>query len=650
MPSKENWSGSRLAQTTGISQRQAANTALGLWTGRDALLPALACALALCLSPLMAGAGWVALALGAWLLVYACEWRRYVRLLRGGGAAAAKATPGDAYPPPLGFLKPYVANVDRYFSWRQEQRDRHGATWVDTPPVFWMEGILNISCAPNVEYVLKGNFGNFVKPPIFQDAFRDLLGEGIFNANHAHTADGGAAWRLQRKVAARVFTHNNFRSFFLSTFTTHASDVVRQLAASVGGGGGGRRESTPPFDFQDLAFRFTLESFGHVGFGVQLGALDLGLCGGGGGGAPPHPFARAFDRAQQLSYNRFTSIFWAVLGQLLPEERELRRNIRVLDSFAASVIRSRRAEQQQQQQQQQQPEAPPGSGGPQGPPAPRADLLSLFLQQPELGGDDRFLRDLILNFAVAGRDTTACLLSWCAFVLATQPEVERKLLQEVDSVLGGGGGIGSGGFEPSVELLSPRLMPYLDGLLKEVLRLWPPGGISRPSHARARALATFACGAHRSRRSRSAPACPRAPRLTPRAPTHQCTMHAQPNHTSARRPQVQRAARHTARRHLRARRHHRAVLPDPDGAGREGVGPRSARSAPRALVCGSRARARVLLRIPRLPGGTAHLPRHELRVLGGQGAGVRAVPALSAAAGAGPDARGGAERDRHAQH
>ena len=38
-----------------------------------------------------------------------------------------------------------------------------------------------------------------------------------------------------------------------------------------------------------------------------------------------------------------------------------------------------------------------------------------------------FLRDVIMNFIIAGRDTTAAAMSWAVHLIATHPEVEAKV-------------------------------------------------------------------------------------------------------------------------------------------------------------------------------------------------------------------------------
>jgi len=108
----------------------------------------------------------------------------------------------------------------------------------------------------------------------------------------------------------------------------------------------------------------------------------------------------------------------------------------------------------------------------------RKDLLALFLTGK--GADSKtvanapsecmstvWLRDVVLNFILAGRDTTACTLSWMFFILATNPEIQAKVQAEID-----------GKFGPDTKItmasVSASEVPYLHGLLYETLRLYPP--------------------------------------------------------------------------------------------------------------------------------------------------------------------------------
>lgn len=55
-----------------------------------------------------------------------------------------------------------------------------------------------------IEYIQKTHFENYQKGPMFHDTMKDVLGDGIFNAD-------GTTWNAQRKATARIFTGNNFR-------------------------------------------------------------------------------------------------------------------------------------------------------------------------------------------------------------------------------------------------------------------------------------------------------------------------------------------------------------------------------------------------------------------------------------------------------
>jgi cytochrome P450 len=75
------------------------------------------------------------------------------------------------------------------------------------------------------------------------------------------------------------------------------------------------------------------------------------------------------------------------------------------------------------------------------------------------------LRDEMINLFLAGHETTAVALSWTLHLLSQHPEKEAKLAAELDRVLEGR--------PPAVEDI-PRL-PYTGMIIKEALRLYPPG-------------------------------------------------------------------------------------------------------------------------------------------------------------------------------
>jgi cytochrome P450 len=101
----------------------------------------------------------------------------------------------------------------------------------------------------------------------------------------------------------------------------------------------------------------------------------------------------------------------------------------------------------------------------------RRDVLSLLVGARGEGGEafsDREVRDQVMTLMFAGHDTSTSTLTFMMYELARHPEVAARLREEQDRVLGGA--------TPTPEQLE-REMPYLDMVLDEVLRLYPPAWI-----------------------------------------------------------------------------------------------------------------------------------------------------------------------------
>ncbi|GIY30976.1 cytochrome P450 4V2 [Caerostris extrusa] len=67
----------------------------------------------------------------------------------------------------------------------------------------------------------------------------------------------------------------------------------------------------------------------------------------------------------------------------------------------------------------------------------------------------------------AGHDTTSSGLSFSLYMLGTHPEIQRKVQQEIDYVLGDDE-------DRQITLDDIKELKYLDCVLKETRRLWPP--------------------------------------------------------------------------------------------------------------------------------------------------------------------------------
>lgn len=89
---------------------------------------------------------------------------------------------------------------------------------------------------------------------------------------------------------------------------------------------------------------------------------------------------------------------------------------------------------------------------------------ALFLQA-KFSSD--FVKQMVLHLIIAGRDTTACLLSWMVYELTKNQDVQQRLHDEIMQKLPPGKAM-------DWKSLSPNEMPYLNGVIYEALRIWPP--------------------------------------------------------------------------------------------------------------------------------------------------------------------------------
>jgi len=110
----------------------------------------------------------------------------------------------------------------------------------------------------------------------------------------------------------------------------------------------------------------------------------------------------------------------------------------------------------------------------------KEDILSRFIREstkdPETMTDE-YLRDIILNFVIAGKDSTSNTLSWFFYMLCKNPLVGEKLDREIEEVFGNLKEKASSSVEDCIGSITDdevlQKMPYLHATLTETLRLYP---------------------------------------------------------------------------------------------------------------------------------------------------------------------------------
>lgn len=188
-----------------------------------------------------------------------------------------------------------------------------------------------------------------------------MFGDGIFTQE-------GSAWKHSRDMIRPQLTHKQYDD--LEVFREPTEDLIRNIEESKG-----------VLDLQALFFRMTLDVTTAFLFGESVGSLKAPDTTG------EHTFADAFNTAQSYVIQRYRllDLYWLIGG------RKFRKACEDVHRFADQIIERNLARDRTVGSQERY----------------------VFLDAIAAGSSDRAaLRGQIINILVAGRDTTACLLSW----------------------------------------------------------------------------------------------------------------------------------------------------------------------------------------------------------------------------------------------
>jgi len=305
-------------------------------------------------------------------------------------------------------------------------------------------GELYISDPVAVEHILKTNYNNYIKLDKGQSSIwgvKFFFGQGVFRADHGpHAHDGGKSWYHQRKLTSKMFNTFDFKNFIYETFCEKGDLLVDHLRAN---------NPQVPVDMQDYFFRYTMDSFGKIALKSDFDSIR----------GRNTQFGEAFDaahaaflelRAARPLLMSLVLLFpdpstirsmldWLVM-KVVPEAHRFKTHIDELHRHCVEVIKERTANPAELNDSK--------------------DLLALFLRSQTSGDwSNKHMSDVILNLIIAGRDTTACTLSWALYELVQNSDVMARLREEL---------AGCDGYE------TIKSNTYLTAVLYETLRLHPP--------------------------------------------------------------------------------------------------------------------------------------------------------------------------------
>ncbi|KAL8824213.1 MAG: hypothetical protein Q9191_005214 [Dirinaria sp. TL-2023a] len=273
----------------------------------------------------------------------------------------------------------------------------------------------------NIKTVISTNFKDFVTGTSRRMAFGPFMAKSILVAD-------GVEWEHSRAFLKPSFARSQVGD--LATLEVHVENLIKAMP---------RDGST--MDLAELFLRYTADVTTDFMFGESILSL-------------PQPEAFAGDLtnacrdAQLGAEHRFRL---GVFADIVPNRafyRALKKVHAYMDAHVDKTLSQRRAQKELE-----------GDG---------LSDTGRFIFSKELAKltDDRLvLRDQLLAIFMAGRDTTAALLSNIFFVLARNLEVWKKLREEINSL---------NGRKPTLdELKGLRYLGFCLNESKKVVMMWP---------------------------------------------------------------------------------------------------------------------------------------------------------------------------------
>ena len=202
------------------------------------------------------------------------------------------------------------------------------------------------------------DYGFGCRPAIFAP----LLGNGIFTQE-------GAAWKHSRELLRKQFIHAKYRD--LHHFREHVDNLIQRIGKSDN------------VDLQPLFFDLTMDVATAVLFGRSVYSLRANI----DQSVNNREFAESFNIAQEGLAKRFRLAPF----HFVYNPRTFRRACKRVHKFVEDYVVQRNISKSR---------------------FTCTDASSFIDSIAEDATDETEVRDQLLNILLAGRDTTACCLSW----------------------------------------------------------------------------------------------------------------------------------------------------------------------------------------------------------------------------------------------
>ena len=240
----------------------------------------------------------------------------------------------------------------------------------------------------------------------------------------------GAHWKETRSVMSPSFSARKLRSMHQMTLE-NAKNLVHFVLEDM--------EKKGEVEMKDMFGRFTMDNIATCAFGVNCNSFT----------DPDSTFA---TNATKLFATDRAALVRFIAGLALPEliTKWIPDPLTKTTQFFADVVTKTMAYREESS-------------------SPTSDFLQLLMDAKDRDGkrilSDKSIISQSVLFFFAGYDTTATLLTFIGYCLATNPEIQERVQEEVDEAETKHGGLTYAAIQD---------MPYLDRVIAETLRLYPP--------------------------------------------------------------------------------------------------------------------------------------------------------------------------------
>ncbi|PMD41152.1 cytochrome P450 monooxygenase-like protein [Hyaloscypha variabilis F] len=295
---------------------------------------------------------------------------------------------------------------------------------------FFNEDRLIPTSPETLKSVLSDNSYDFEKPPAIRKFLVKILGAGLILVE-------GDVHKFQRKNVLPSFQLKHIKELY-PVFWAKSRGLVEGIEKELDGGG-----NDHVVEFGEWATRVTLDIIGLAGMGRDFNAVRN----------DDDPLVHAYNELLEPTMERAIYFATNIVGpqdlvQKLPinQNKVLRETTGKLKYFCLQTVRDKREKAKTK-----------GEGG--------NDILSLLIESNNFSDDE--LVDQMLTFLAAGHETTSSALTWAVWLLATNPDWQTQLRDEIREHLPS---ITSTETPTDAEI---EALPILNAVINETLRLYP---------------------------------------------------------------------------------------------------------------------------------------------------------------------------------